>query len=64
MPSPVKPYLIIYNFCFAFQDCGLLLDTRKKGRECYPHKDHIYCLKCNRKKFSSDEESSDNDDEN
>jgi len=50
--------------CFKCEDCGLLLDTRKKGRECYPHKDHIYCLKCNRKKFSSDEESSDDDDEN
>jgi hypothetical protein len=48
--------------CFKCEDCGLLLDTRKKGRECYPHKNHIFCLKCNRKKFSSDEESSDNED--
>jgi len=47
--------------CFKCEDCGLLLDTRKKGRECYPHKNHIYCLKCNRKKFSSDEESSDDE---
>jgi len=48
--------------CFKCEDCGLLLDTRKKGRECYPHKNHIYCLKCNRRHFSSeDEESSDND---
>jgi len=44
--------------CFKCEDCGLLLDTRKKGRECYPHKDHIYCLKCNRKHFSSSEEDS------
>lgn len=47
--------------CFKCEDCGLLLDAKKKGRECYPHKDHIYCLKCNRKKLSSDESSCSDD---
>jgi hypothetical protein len=44
-----------------FQDCGLLLDSRVKGRECYPFKNHVLCLKCNRKKLSSSEEESDDE---
>ena len=48
----------------SFQDCGLVLDARQKGRECYPHKNHIFCLKCNRKKLSSDESSSGSEAEN
>jgi hypothetical protein len=42
-----------------FQDCGLLLDSRVKGKECYPFKNHVLCLKCNRKKLSSSESESD-----
>lgn len=47
--------------CFKCEDCGLVLDARIKGRECYPMKNHIYCFKCNRKKFSSDESESDDE---
>jgi len=50
--------------CFKCEDCGLVLDARQKGRECYPHKNHIFCLKCNRKKLSSDESSSGSEAEN
>lgn len=50
--------LIISLFLFySMKDCGMLLDSRVKGKECYPWRDHILCLRCNRKKFSSDEES-------
>ena len=49
----------------TFQDCGLVLDSRVKGKECYPFKNRLYCLKCNRKKLSSEEEEDDDDtDEN
>jgi len=47
--------------CFKCEDCGLVLDARVKGRECYPMKNHILCFKCNRKKFSSDESESDDE---
>jgi len=43
--------------CFKCEDCGMLLDSRVKGKECYPWRNHVLCLRCNRKKFSSDEES-------
>jgi hypothetical protein len=49
--------------CFQCEDCGLVLDARVKGKECYPFKNRLYCLKCNRKKLSSEEES-ESDDEN
>jgi len=49
--------------CFKCEDCGLLLDTRKKGRECYPHKDRIFCYKCNRRHFSSDESSDESEED-
>ena len=39
----------------------MLLDSRVKGRECYPFKNHVLCLKCNRKKLSSSEEESEED---
>jgi len=45
--------------CFKCEDCGMLLDSRVKGKECYPWRNHVLCLRCNRKKFSSDEESDD-----
>jgi len=45
--------------CFKCEDCGLLLDSRVKGKECYPWRNHVLCKLCNRKKFSSDEESDD-----
>lgn len=41
----------------------MVLDSRVKGRECYPFKNHVYCYKCNRKKLSSSESESDDDDE-
>lgn len=50
--------------CFKCQDCGLLLDAKVKGREIYPHKNNIFCLKCNRKQISSDESSDGSDAEN
>ena len=49
-------YMYIYSYCFK-KDCGMLLDSRVKGKECYPWRNHVLCLRCNRKKFSSDEES-------
>lgn len=48
--------------CFKCEDCGLLLDSRVKGKECYPHKNHVLCIKCNRKKLSSDESSGSDED--
>ena len=51
------------NNCEYFQDCGLVLDSRVKGKECYPFKNRLYCLKCNRKKLSSEEEEDDDDDD-
>ncbi len=39
----------------------MVLDSRVKGKECYPFKGHILCLKCNRKKLSSSEEEDDDD---
>ena len=32
-----------------FQICGLLLDSRISGSECYPIDNDPYCLSCNRK---------------
>lgn len=49
--------------CFQCEDCGLVLDSRVKGKECYPFKNRLYCLKCNRKKLSSEEEEEDDDDD-
>ena len=49
------------KFKFSFQDCGLVLDARVKGRECYPFKNHVYCYRCNRKKLSSSDESDDDE---
>ena len=45
------------------QDCGLVLDSRVKGKECYPFKNHVLCIKCNRKKLSSSESDDDDEDE-
>eukprot|EP00096_Caligus_rogercresseyi_P006071 TRINITY_DN22233_c0_g1_i1.p1 TRINITY_DN22233_c0_g1~~TRINITY_DN22233_c0_g1_i1.p1 ORF type:complete len:206 (-),score=59.66 TRINITY_DN22233_c0_g1_i1:23-640(-) len=47
--------------CFQCEDCGLVLDSKVKGKECYPFKGHILCIKCNRKKLSSEEEDSSSD---
>ena len=52
----------LINHKTPFQDCGLVLDSRVKGKECYPFKNRLYCLKCNRKKLSSEEEDDDDDD--
>ncbi|XP_040570094.1 uncharacterized protein [Lepeophtheirus salmonis] len=49
--------------CFQCEDCGLVLDSKIKGKECYPFKGHILCIKCNRKKLSSEEEDSSSDEE-
>lgn len=45
--------------CFKCQDCGIKLDSKKNP--CYPHKNDIFCKPCNRKKFSSDEDDDDSD---
>ena len=48
------------NYIFhKFQDCGIKLDSKKNP--CYPHKNDIFCKPCNRKKFSSDEDDDDSD---
>ncbi len=38
-----------------------MLDSRVKGRECYPFKGHVLCYRCNRKKLSSSEEEDSSD---
>ena len=42
---------------FLLQDCGMVLDSRIKGKECYPIKSHVLCVKCNRRRQSESEES-------
>jgi hypothetical protein len=44
--------------CFKCEDCSLVLDSRIKGKECYPIKDHVLCIKCNRKRADESEEES------
>jgi len=48
--------------CFKCEGCGLVLDTRVKGRECWPHRNRPFCFKCNRKQISSDESDGSNED--
>jgi len=43
--------------CFKCEDCGMVLDSRIKGKECYPIKSHVLCVKCNRRRQSESEES-------
>ena len=32
------------------QDCSMVLDSRVKGKECWPIRKHVLCLKCNRRR--------------
>jgi len=47
--------------CFRCEDCGMILDSDVKGKECYPIKDHILCIKCNEIRQDRSEEESDQD---
>lgn len=46
--------------CFKCEDCGLVLDSRIKGKECWPIRHHVLCYKCNRRR-QSESESEDSD---
>ena len=37
------------------QDCSMVLDSRVKGKECWPIKKHVLCFKCNRKRQDESE---------
>ena len=37
------------------QDCGMVLDSRVKGKECWPIRKHVLCLKCNRRRQDESE---------
>jgi len=45
--------------CFKCEDCGLVLDTRVKGKECWPIRSHVLCHKCFRRRQSESEAESD-----
>ena len=44
------------------QDCGMVLDSRVKGKECWPIRKHVLCLKCNRRR-QDESEPEESDDE-
>ena len=37
------------------QDCSMVLDSRVKGKECWPIRKHVLCLKCNRRRQDESE---------
>jgi len=45
--------------CFKCEDCGLILDTGVKGRECWPIRKHTLCYRCFRRRQSESEQESD-----
>jgi hypothetical protein len=45
--------------CFKCEDCSLVLDSRVKGKECWPIRHHVLCYKCNRRRQSESESDSD-----
>ena len=54
--------MFLLSTYYFLQGCGLVLDTRVKGRECWPHRNRPFCFKCNRKQISSDESDGSNED--
>jgi len=45
--------------CFKCEDCGLVLDTGVKGKECWPVRSHTLCYGCYRRRQSESEQESD-----
>jgi len=45
--------------CFKCEDCGLVLETGVKGRECWPIRKHTLCYRCFRRRQSESEQESD-----
>ncbi|XP_023328187.1 zyxin [Eurytemora carolleeae] len=45
--------------CFKCEDCHLVLDSRIKGKECWPIRSHVLCYTCYRRRQSESEEESD-----
>jgi len=41
--------------CFKCEDCGLVLDSRVKGSECWPIRQHVLCYRCYRRRQSESE---------
>lgn len=41
--------------CFKCEDCSMVLDSRVKGKECWPIRKHVLCLKCNRRRQDESE---------
>jgi len=44
--------------CFKCEDCGLLLDSGVKGKECWPIRSHTLCYRCYRRRQSESEQES------
>lgn len=34
--------------CFKCEDCGMVLDSRQPGKECYPIDENVLCKNCNK----------------
>lgn len=45
--------------CFKCEDCALVLDSRVKGKECWPIRHHVLCYQCYRRRQSESEGESD-----
>merc|ERR1719483_1834246 len=45
--------------CFCCEDCGLVLDTGVRGKECWPIRSHTLCYGCYRRRQSESEQESD-----
>jgi len=45
--------------CFKCEDCGLVLDSGVKGKECWPIRSHTLCYRCFRRRQSESEIDSD-----
>jgi len=44
--------------CFKCEDCGLVLDSGVKGKECWPIRNHTLCYRCYRRRQSESEQES------
>eukprot|EP00090_Calanus_glacialis_P010350 TRINITY_DN18737_c0_g1_i1.p1 TRINITY_DN18737_c0_g1~~TRINITY_DN18737_c0_g1_i1.p1 ORF type:complete len:383 (-),score=90.96 TRINITY_DN18737_c0_g1_i1:399-1547(-) len=45
--------------CFKCEDCGLVLETGVRGKECWPIRSHTLCYRCFRRRQSESEQESD-----
>jgi len=42
--------------CFKCEDCHMVLDSRVKGKECWPIRSHVLCYNCYRRRQSESED--------